>query len=259
MSLYKSITNEAIDEDNKVYRQALEKAKRNILDTKEKIKPNSQLDGVRRSVFKQNLGLFEKYIYKLFAYIASRNVYEYKDEPTEINLADLTAILADIVITYNNITTFLDQINYKDLYEPDKIYIDNRIAKYVDLLSKIENDLYKIVPDSLLLPISNIKNDIMLKNYQPVSYFGRDKTQLSNILRRRGQLQIPFTQQQLEGDEETPAEMEARRQLQKDIFEGRVPRRVRQATRPVSPALVASQPASPPATRPGSPGGLQFQ
>ena len=226
MSLYQSINNEALDEDRNADRVVLERLKKNYLDNTEKIQPNSTFDGVRKTVFKQNISLFEKYIYKLFGYIASRNVYKYQGQPFELNLGEVSTILADIVIAYNVIVVYLKKIKYNNLMQNDKQYIDKVLSGYVPLLNKIETDLEKIIPDNLLLPISNIKNDILLKNYSIVPYLGEDTKEVENIVRRRDQIGVPFTKKDLEGEEETKEQARQRRQERKEVYEGLRPPRV---------------------------------
>jgi len=222
MSLYQSITNEALNEDRAADREVVERLKRNYLDNKEKIRPNNSLDGVRRSVFKQNISLMQKYIFKAFGYITSRNVYLTRNAPADLNLGDLSTILADIVITYNNLTTFLKQINYDRLFDADKQYIDNQMKSFIPSLESLEFDLKAIVPDEYLLPISNIKNDILLKNYAPVSYFGPDSA-ITRATRRRRQIGTPITRRRVEGEPETQAQRELTREENIQAFEEQQP------------------------------------
>jgi|LakMenE18May11ns_1017448.scaffolds.fasta_scaffold9851195_2 hypothetical protein len=229
MSLFKVINNEALDEDRMASRIVRNRIIDNNKDNIEKTKPNVKFDSVMRNTFRQNVALMEKYIYKLFGYIASRNVYKYKDTPTELNLGDLTAILSDIIITYNNISMYLKKINYAKLMPNDKQLIDNTLQGFVPLLAQMEDNLQILVPDSLLLPISNMKNDILLKNYGIVSYLSTGDAKLDaqiskqyrGILRKRKNIGAPFTKKDLEAEEgeeeeEEPDEEDLERLLRLD-------------------------------------------
>ena len=166
MSLYQVINNEALDEDQRIYRQVVERMKRNITDNKEKAKPQATLDTIQKNVIKKNFNIFERQLYKLAGYIEERNVSPNKT----YDVGDVAEAVSNIILAYNNISAYLDSISYNKLYQGDKQFIDIKFTSYIPIIQFVINGLENQIDSSILAPLSDIIENIKLKNYKQSGY-----------------------------------------------------------------------------------------
>jgi hypothetical protein len=165
MSLYQVLNNEAADEDNKINREVLARLKKNYIDNKEQAKPNLLLDGVQKSVLKKNFSNFDRQLYNLIGYVEQKRLSN-----RAFNIKDLTELISNIIQSFNTLVIFIGTVNYEKLFQSDKTFIDNKMLEYLPIINLIEEQLKDEIDNTLLLPISSIKDNIKFKLYNIVSY-----------------------------------------------------------------------------------------
>jgi hypothetical protein len=167
MSLYQVINNEAVDEDQKIYRQVVELMKKNIIDNKEKASPQPVLDTIQKNVIKKTFSILERQIYKLLGYIEQRTL---SSTAVSYDVGDVANLISNIISAYNNISSYLENISYDKLSQGDKQFINTRFPQYIAPLKLIITSLEKNVDSSILAPLSDIIENITLKNYKQSGY-----------------------------------------------------------------------------------------
>jgi hypothetical protein len=181
--LFQQINNEALDEDRKADLEVIRRLKKNYEENKEAVKQRRTLDQVQKNAFIKELSLFEKYIYKTEAFLETTG----KIIGT-FSKREAAKLLSDVVITYNALISFLGKIGYSDLEQIDKTFIKNKINGNLPAVERIIAQLYEKVPDFVLLPISNIADDMKLSNYRIQSFTDEPELEFMRDQKRRFEL-----------------------------------------------------------------------
>lgn len=148
MELYKSINNEALDEDLKAKRTVMERLKKNYGDIDEQVVSKVEFTKPQKTLLSKAILSLNASIDDIFIKAADSRIKEKYN-------------LGDIPYKYNLLATFINKtLSYKNLEAIDKSYIDENVDKLIPKLQSL-NELakkYEFV-DGFLIPkiIDNIR------------------------------------------------------------------------------------------------------
>lgn len=166
MSLYINLINESLEDDRKADLEVLARLKRNYIDNRENAKPQVTLDTIQINLIKKNFNIFERQIYKLLGYIEQRKISQDK----YYDIGEVADLVSNIILSYNGIVAYLQNVGYNKLFQGDKQFIDKRFAEYIASLKLVQFRLEKEIDPSILAPLSDIIDNIQLKNYKESGY-----------------------------------------------------------------------------------------
>ena len=165
MSLYQQINNEALDEDRKADLEVVRRLKQNYIENKEKVKEEIQLDSIQKNTLKKNFSAFERQLYKIIGYVESK-----RETGAKIDTAEITELISNVIISFNNLALYIQSLSYNRLTEADKQYIARQFSSLIASINLGIEILKPFVDDVILSPLSEMIDKIKLRIYEPISF-----------------------------------------------------------------------------------------
>lgn len=190
--LFQQINNEALDEDRKADLEVVRRLKKNYIENKEKVKEEIQLDSIQKNTLKKNLSAFERQLYKIIGYIEGK-----RETGGKVDTADITELISNVIISFNNLCLYIQSLSYNRLTEPDKQFIARQFNTFVASIELSIETLKPFVEDVILSPLSEMIDKIKLRIYEPISF---KVSTIATELPKKGEFRIKRAQLEKEAD-----------------------------------------------------------